>query len=125
MTCMDCGETGLPTGVGAFKIRQGVLRCTDCDHRSLFSGCFEKRRGGITTKDLDEAERIEEVLGPLVAVAQKKVRVPQVCSTCAFVEGPTATRADQVFERYGRLLCRLCRKKGRDGTSRRRRRPKK
>lgn len=119
MKCSDCQESDI--WAPNVKVRKGTLRCRPCDLAYICDEKISAQRGGITVEDLDEAERIEDVLAPLLAVAEKKVRVPQVCEACGFVEGPSATRVDQVFKRYGRLVCRQCRKRNRNGTESRRR----
>lgn len=120
MTCTNCGRTDLLTGVGDIKIRGGVLRCVPCDRAYLFRERIGEGQGELELKPESAPEAFDRGLADAVAIQKKKVRVPQVCSACGFVEGPAATRMDQVFDRYGRLLCRQCRKKNRDGTARRR-----
>ncbi len=115
MTCADCGD--LEIWAPNLKVREGVVRCRACDRDYILSQ--------PEVKALCELERepsaIVEALSTAVEKVKLKVRVPGTCAACGFVEGPDATRMDQVFERYGRPLCRPCRKRTRNGTRRRRR----
>jgi len=76
----------------------------------------------MTTRDVEvqgDAElTLTATLATVATATEKKVRVPETCEGCGFVEGPDATRRDQVFLRYGRKLCRRCRRQNRDGQRR-------
>ncbi len=117
MRCETChGITLVPC------IRGAVARCFYCDQAYIHAQKIEEGQGELRLTPSDDPEPITAVLPAVVEKVKLTVRVPETCSACGFIEGPDATRMDQVFKRYGRLLCRQCRKRDRDGTPRRRRR---
>ncbi len=115
MRCETCRKITL-----AHDRRGAVDRCFPCDQAYIAAQKIDKGQSELRLTPSNDPEPIAAVLES-PEIVTLIVRVPETCSQCGSVEGPDATRVDQVFERYGRLLCRQCRKNNRNGTRRRRR----